>query len=130
MVPLAAGLVVLVRFPFSDLSQTKLRPAVVLANAGRGDWILCQVTSKPYADTAAVVLEPRGFPTRFAAGYELCAARQTIHREQRFGGECSRCIAAGMRPRGYRRCCEDPSSFRRVAARVRSRQRPGIPVRF
>ena len=61
MVPLAAGVVVLVRFPFSDLSQDKLRPAVVLADAGRGDWILCQVTSKPYADSAAVVLEPVDF---------------------------------------------------------------------
>ena len=61
MVPLAAGVVVLVRFPFSDLSQTKLRPAVVLASAGRGDWILCQVTSKPYADSAAVVLESGDF---------------------------------------------------------------------
>ena len=61
MVPLAAGLVVLVRFPFSDLSQTKLRPAVVLADAGRGDWILCQVTSKPWADSAAVVLEAADF---------------------------------------------------------------------
>jgi len=61
VVPLAAGLVVLVRFPFSDLSQTKLRPAVVLANAGRGDWILCQVTSKPWADSAAVVLEAADF---------------------------------------------------------------------
>jgi mRNA interferase MazF len=61
VVPLAAGLVVLVRFPFSDLSQAKLRPAVVLAHAGRGDWILCQVTSKPYADSAAVVLETGDF---------------------------------------------------------------------
>lgn len=61
MVPLAAGVVVLVRFPFSNLSQNKLRPAVVLADAGRGDWILCQVTSKPYAENAAVVLEPVDF---------------------------------------------------------------------
>jgi mRNA interferase MazF len=53
----AAGAVVLVRFPFSDLSQTKLRPAVVLAEAGRGDWILCQVTSKPYGDSRAIKLE-------------------------------------------------------------------------
>jgi len=45
------GAVVLVRFPFSDLSQTKLRPAVVLADADRGDWILCQVTSKPFRTT-------------------------------------------------------------------------------
>lgn len=27
----------------------------MLANVGRGDWILCQVTSKPWADPAAVV---------------------------------------------------------------------------
>ena len=45
-----AGSVVLIPFPFSDLSQSKRRPAVVLADAGRGDWILCQVTSKPYSD--------------------------------------------------------------------------------
>ena len=61
MVTLAAGLVVLVRFPFSDLSQTKLRPAVALAHAGRGDWILCQVTSKSYADGKAVVLNVADF---------------------------------------------------------------------
>ena len=51
MVALAASSVVVVRFPFSDLSNSKLRPAVVLAGVGRGDWILCQVTSRPYADT-------------------------------------------------------------------------------
>ena len=63
MVTFTAGAVVLVRFPFSDLSQTKLRPAVVLADAGRGDWILCQVTSKPYGDTRAIRLEDTGFST-------------------------------------------------------------------
>ncbi len=61
MVTSSAGAVVLVRFPFSDLSQTKLRPAVVLADAGRGDWILCQVTSKPYGDGRAIKLEDTGF---------------------------------------------------------------------
>ena len=40
----AKGSVVLVPFPFSDLSQAKLRPAVVMADAGRHDWILWQVT--------------------------------------------------------------------------------------
>jgi mRNA interferase MazF len=63
MVPSTAGAVVMVSFPFSDLSQTKLRPAVVLAGAGRGDWVLCQITSNPYTDTRAVLLENRSFST-------------------------------------------------------------------
>lgn len=49
MVPSSAGAVVLVRFPFSDLSQSKLRPA------------LCQVTSNPYGDPRAVRLEEGSF---------------------------------------------------------------------
>ncbi len=61
MVAPTVGTVVLVRFPFSDLSQAKLRPAVVLADAGRGDWILCQVTSKPYGDARAVTLDHASF---------------------------------------------------------------------
>jgi len=58
---LAVGLVVLVPFPFSDLSQAKLRPAVVLADAGRDDWILCQVTSNPYGDPRAIPLADSDF---------------------------------------------------------------------
>jgi mRNA interferase MazF len=57
----AAGAVVLVPFPFSDLSQSKLRPAVVLADAGRDDLILCQVTSNPYSDPRAVPLSDEDF---------------------------------------------------------------------
>lgn len=60
----ARGAVVLVRFPFSDLSRSKLRPAVVLAGIGRSDYVLCQVTSKPYGDPSSVVLEN----TAFASG--------------------------------------------------------------
>jgi mRNA interferase MazF len=51
----------LVPFPFSDLSQTKLRPALVLADAGRGDWILCQITSNVYGDTRAIQLADDSF---------------------------------------------------------------------
>ena len=58
---LAVGSVVLVPFPFSDLSQSKRRPAVVLAAAERGDWILCQVTSKSYADVRALELRDADF---------------------------------------------------------------------
>lgn len=46
MVTPSAGAVVLVPFPFSDLS---------------GDWILCQVTSNPYGDPRAVHLTPMSF---------------------------------------------------------------------
>ncbi|MBI1916247.1 MAG: type II toxin-antitoxin system PemK/MazF family toxin [Planctomycetes bacterium] len=61
MVTPAAGEVVLVPFPFSDLSQSKVRPAVCLADAGRGDWVLCQITSSPYGDSAAVPLDAPDF---------------------------------------------------------------------
>ena len=51
----------LVHFPFSDLSGRKLRPAVVLASADADDWILCQVTSNPYADAQSVCLDDASF---------------------------------------------------------------------
>jgi mRNA interferase MazF len=50
-----------VRFPFSDLTASKLRPAVVLADAGRRDCILCQITSKSYGDSRAIPLTGAGF---------------------------------------------------------------------
>lgn len=56
-----AGTVVLVPFPFSDLSQAKLRPAVVLAEVSRGDRILCQITSNPYGDASAIPLNDTAF---------------------------------------------------------------------
>ena len=61
MVPHPAGAVVLVRFPFSDFSKTKLRPAVVLADVGRDDRLLSQVTSKPYGDARALRIESADF---------------------------------------------------------------------
>jgi mRNA interferase MazF len=57
----SAGSVILVPFPFSDLSQSKIRPALVLADVGRGDWILCQITSKSYADARAIRLDGPDF---------------------------------------------------------------------
>jgi mRNA interferase MazF len=57
----AAGQIVIVHFPFSDLTASKLRPAVVLAEAGRGDWVLCQVTSKSYGDPRAIQLDTADF---------------------------------------------------------------------
>lgn len=61
MVSPTVGKVILVPFPFSDLSESKLRPAVVLADAKRGDWILCQVTSNPYGDPHVVSITDESF---------------------------------------------------------------------
>ena len=57
----AVGEVVLVPFPFSDLSDAKVRPAVNLADVGRGDWVLCQITSNPYGDPHALPLDSADF---------------------------------------------------------------------
>ena len=61
MVSPAVGKVVLIPFPFSDLSQSKLRPAAILADAGRGDWVLCQITSNPYGDLRSINLTDESF---------------------------------------------------------------------
>jgi mRNA interferase MazF len=57
----ATQAVVLVQFPFSDLTSSKLRPAVVLAATGHNDWVLCQITSNPYADASAVEIGESDF---------------------------------------------------------------------
>lgn len=54
MATFARASVVLVDFPFSDLSDTKLRPAIILAQAGREDFILCQITSNAFTDAKAI----------------------------------------------------------------------------
>ncbi len=76
------GQVVLIRFPFSDLSQTKLRPAVILADAGRGDWILSQVTSNPHIRTPFISLTDTSFSTGSLrlASYVLPSKLFTAHR--------------------------------------------------
>ena len=61
MGPFASRQVVLLPFPFSDLTAHKLRPALVLAQAGRGDWVLCQITSNAYADPSAITLAEADF---------------------------------------------------------------------
>ena len=61
MGPFATRQVILLPFPFSDLSASKLRPALVLANSGKGDWVLCQITSNPYADPCAITLTDADF---------------------------------------------------------------------
>jgi mRNA interferase MazF len=70
-----------VPFPFSDLSQSKVRPAICLADAGRGDWILCQITSSPYGDPRAIVLDNSDFTAGglLAASYARPGKLFTAH---------------------------------------------------
>jgi mRNA interferase MazF len=55
------GDVVILNFPFSDLSATKRRPAFVLANLGYGDVVLCQITSKPAKNEFSIKIEQNDF---------------------------------------------------------------------
>jgi mRNA interferase MazF len=55
------GDVVVVDFPFSDLSATKRRPPLILAALPGDDVILCQITSRPTREASAVSLDQDGF---------------------------------------------------------------------
>ncbi|HEX8218760.1 MAG TPA: type II toxin-antitoxin system PemK/MazF family toxin [Chloroflexia bacterium] len=55
------GDVVVVPFPFSDLSQVKRRPALIIATLQGQDLILCQITSRTIRDSYAVPLELSDF---------------------------------------------------------------------
>ena len=51
------GDIVVLPFPFSDLSDSKKRPALVVAQLEGKDIILCQITSKYRNDKYSVILE-------------------------------------------------------------------------
>jgi mRNA interferase MazF len=55
------GDVVVVPFPFSDLSQTKRRPALVVAELRGDDLILCQITSQAFTDGYAIAIDNNDF---------------------------------------------------------------------
>jgi mRNA interferase MazF len=84
------GSVFLVPFPFSDLSlwQANFRPAVVLAAAGKGDWVLCQVTSKAYGDEKAIRIGADDFESgslrleSFARPGKLFTAHESLFQEE------------------------------------------------
>ncbi len=61
MAAFVKGDVVIVPFPFSDLSQAKRRPALVVANLTGDDLILCQITSQARADSYAVAITNADF---------------------------------------------------------------------
>jgi mRNA interferase MazF len=55
------GDVVVVPFPFSNLSDSKRRPALVLSRLEGDDLILCQITSQQIRDRYAISLGERDF---------------------------------------------------------------------
>ena len=80
----SVGDVVIIPFPYSDLSQSKRRPALVLAKAGRGDFLLCQITSKQYGDLHALSLKESDFLSggiqrdSFIRGTKLFTANEAL----------------------------------------------------
>ena len=55
------GDVVVLPFPFSDLSASKKRPALVIAALEGDDIILCQITSKARTDNYSIILNNSDF---------------------------------------------------------------------
>jgi len=56
-----SGDIVVLPFPFSDLSYSKKRPALVLTNLNGDDVILCQITSNLRADKYSITLSNHDF---------------------------------------------------------------------
>jgi len=59
------GDVVVVPFPFSDLTSTKKRPALVVATMLGDDIILAQITTKSVSDSYAIEISSSDFSTGF-----------------------------------------------------------------
>ncbi len=55
------GDVVVLPFPFSDLSKSKRRPALIIAELLGNDIILCQITSQKISDKYGILLEADDF---------------------------------------------------------------------
>ncbi len=55
------GDVVVVPFPFSDLTEAKRRPALVIAELSGDDLILCQITSQNINDVYSIELTNNDF---------------------------------------------------------------------
>ena len=55
------GDVVVIAFPFSDLSSSKRRPALVIAEASENELILSQITSRSFCDSHSVEINTDDF---------------------------------------------------------------------
>ncbi len=57
MVKIMKGDIVVIKFPFTDFSNYKKRPALVLATLKGDDIIICQITSKRRNDPYAIEID-------------------------------------------------------------------------
>lgn len=55
------GDVIVVLFPFSDLSDAKKRPALVIGQVSRDDLIVCQITTQVVEDGYSIELSNNDF---------------------------------------------------------------------
>lgn len=89
MAGFVSGDVVVVAFPFTDLTSNKVRPALILATSTRGDVILCQITSRAWGHPDAVSILAVDFeegdalprdsfalPHRVVTAHESCLRRR------------------------------------------------------
>lgn len=88
MARFVGGDVVLVPFPFTDLTSVKVRPALVLSALTRGDVLLCQITSQSAGHPEALPILNADFlpggtlprdsfalPHRVVTAHESCIRR-------------------------------------------------------
>ncbi len=61
MAKFVKGDVVIVPFPFSDLSQSKRRPVLIIGSLEGEDAILCRITSKTLKDSYAISIDDSDF---------------------------------------------------------------------
>ena len=57
------GDVVVLEFPYTDLSKTKKRPSLIVANLKGDNLILCQITGQPRPDPDLINLKKEDFQT-------------------------------------------------------------------
>jgi mRNA interferase MazF len=63
MAKFVKGDIIIIPFPFSDLTQNKRRPALIISVLDGDDFMLCQITSQNIKDNYAIQIEDKDFKT-------------------------------------------------------------------